>query len=130
MPRVALTLFTALCSLSVCAAQTSAQRIEVEPTRGVSKLSGKEQIGNDVYREQFNEQFAEALRPLTGLDHKQYAAVGRRLRLTPDAQQECRRLDTHLPPLERQELQASGATLTDVQQQLFALRKRYRELGC
>lgn len=70
-----------------------AQRIEVEPTRGVSKLSGKERIGNDV-------------------------------------QQECRRLDIHIPPLERQELQTTSTELADVQHRLFALRKRFRELGC
>lgn len=107
-----------------------AQRIEVEPTRGVSKLSGKERIGADVQHEHFREQMSDAIRPLSGMDRKQYATFERRYRLSPEAQQECRRLDTHLPPLERQELQTSGADLAAVQQQLFTLRKRFRELGC
>ena len=107
-----------------------AQRIDVEPTRGVSKLSGKERIGHDVQREQFKEQLSDALKPLSGMDRRQYAAFERRFKLNPDTQQECRRLDTHIPPLERQELQVSGSELAAVQQRLFALRKRYRELGC
>lgn len=107
-----------------------AQRIDVEPTRGVSKLSGKERIGHDVQREQFKEQLSDALKPLSGMDRRQYATFERRSKLNPDAQQECRRLDTHIPPLERQELQVSGSELAAVQQRLFALRKRYRELGC
>jgi hypothetical protein len=107
-----------------------AQRIEVEPTRGVSKLSGKERIGADVQHEHFRELMSDAIRPLSGMDRKQYATFEHRYRLNPEAQQECRRLDTHLPPLERQELQTSGADLAAVQQQLFTLRKRFRELGC
>lgn len=107
-----------------------AQRIEVEPTRGVSKLSGKERVGADVQHEHFREQMSDAIRPLSGMDRKQYASFERRFKLSPEAQQECRRLDTHLPPLERQELQTSGTELAAVQQQLFALRKRFRELGC
>lgn len=107
-----------------------AQRIEVEPTRGVSKLSGKERIGEDVRHEHFREQMSDALKPLSGMDRKQYATFTRRYGLSPDAQQECRRLDTQLPPLEHQEQQTTGTGLADVQQRLFALRRRFRELGC
>ena len=107
-----------------------AQRIDVEPTRGVSKLSGKELLGDDIRREHFREQMSDAARPLSGMDRKQYATFERRYRLGPDAQQECRRLDIHIPPLERQELQTTSTELADVQHRLFALRKRFRELGC
>lgn len=45
-----------------------AQKIDVEGTRGLSKSSGCEQVGNDVRREQHRETFADAIRPLTGMD--------------------------------------------------------------
>ena len=50
-----------------------AQVIDVEPTRGLNKSSGRVQIGADVQHEQHREMIAEALRPLTGLDAKQLA---------------------------------------------------------
>lgn len=107
-----------------------AKKLDVEPTRGVSKLSGKERIGNDVRREVFQEQMADAMRPISGMNAKQYEAFGRRLKLTPDAQRECRQLDSQLPVLERSEQQASGPELPAAQRRLFGLRSRYRELGC
>lgn len=107
-----------------------AKKVDVEPSRGVSKLSGKERIGNDVRREVFQEQIADAMRPISGMNAKQYEAFGRRTRLTPDAQRECRQLDSQLPALERSEQQASGPELPAAQRRLFGVRSRYRELGC
>jgi len=78
-----------------------AKAINVEPTRGVSKLSGRERVGNDVQREVLQEHVAEALRPLSGMNPKQFEVYGRRLKLTPEAQGECRHLDRQIPSLER-----------------------------
>lgn len=66
-----------------------AEKIDIEPTRGVSKLSGSERIGNDVRREQHRELIAEAIRPIAGMDAKQMDIFGRRMKLTPDAPREC-----------------------------------------
>jgi len=107
-----------------------AKKVEVEPTRGVSKLSGKERVGDDVRREVFREQVAEALRPIGGMNPRQHDTFAQRVRLSPEAQRECRQLDSQLPALEQIERQASGAELSAVQRRLFALRSRFRELGC
>ncbi|MBP8132938.1 MAG: hypothetical protein KAY13_01605 [Zoogloea sp.] len=107
-----------------------ARKIDVEPTRGVSKLSGRERVGRDVQHEQFREQLAEAIRPISGMDARQFAVHERRIHLSAEAQQECRRLDAQLPLVEREERQAGPASLGDVQSRLFRLRKRFRELGC
>ena len=107
-----------------------AQKIDVEPTRGLSKTSGREQVGNDVRHEQYREMFADAVRPLTGMDAKQLDAQGRRMKLTTDAQQECRRLDAEIPVAEKQEKLVKQQALVDVQAQLFRMRRSFQEQAC
>lgn len=107
-----------------------AKKIDVEPTRGVSSLSGKERVGNDVQREVFEERLAEAVRPLSGMNPKQYEVFSRRMKLTSAAQRECQHLDRQIPPLEQTEAQASGQDFAAAQRRLFGLRSRFRELGC
>ena len=58
-----------------------AQRIDVEPTRGANKSTGKELTGPDVRREHQREGLAEAVRPITGLDAKQFDTRARRTKL-------------------------------------------------
>src|SRR6476661_7015531 len=70
-----------------------ASKLEIEPTRGMNKSSGRELVGADVRREQHREAFAEAIRPLTGMDAKQFETQSRRINLPAHAQQQCRRLD-------------------------------------
>jgi hypothetical protein len=79
-----------------------AEKLEVEPTRGVSKLSGSERIGSDVSRERWREGLAEAVRPITGMDAKQFATFGR-----------CNQL-----------------ALRDIQLRLFRMRQRFHDLHC
>ncbi len=107
-----------------------ARRIQIEPTRGVSKLSGRERIGNDVRVERHREIMAEALQPLTGMDAKKMQLFGRRLKLEPTERQECFDLDGDLATLEQRESTSSGSQLQSVQGSLLKLRIRYRELGC
>ena len=107
-----------------------AKAINVAPTRGVSKLSGRERVGIDVQREVFQEQMAEAIRPLSGMNPKQYEVFSRRMKLTSAAQRECQHLDRQIPPLEQTEAQASGQDFAAAQRRLFGLRSRFRELGC
>tara|TARA_R110001583_G_scaffold185046_1_gene344794 strand:- start:19259 stop:19732 length:474 start_codon:yes stop_codon:yes gene_type:complete len=103
-----------------------AEKIEVEPTRGVDGISGKKRVGRDVQREQHRELMADALKPLTGLNAKQLEVRQRRQQLDFEAQQECMRLDRQIPALELEERTAKASA----QAELFALRKRFRGLGC
>lgn len=107
-----------------------ATRIDVEPTRGVSKLSGSQRVGADVRREQHREVIANALKPLTGMDPKQYEVHARRSALTPDARRECQGLDARMPVAEKSEGLSSGAELVEIQRDLYRMRKRSRDLGC
>lgn len=102
-----------------------AQRLDIEPTRGVG---GKE--GRDVQRERHREMFAEALRPLTGMNAKQFDLHGRRMKLSPAAQRECGALDAQTPATEREEAQATGQRREILKVNLLNLRQRQRELRC
>lgn len=102
-----------------------AERLEIEPTRGVGRKEGR-----DVQQERHREMFAEAIKPLTGLDAKQLDIQGRRMRLSPDIQRECRGLDAQIPNAERDEGRATGERLTVIKASLFTLRQRQRELRC
>jgi hypothetical protein len=107
-----------------------AEKLEVVPTRGVNKLSGKERIGRDVQRELHHEMFAEAVRPLTGLSARQLEIQSRRFYLPGAAQQECRSLDQNLASTELEEKRAAQNALRDVQTRLLSLRQCFRELRC
>ena len=107
-----------------------AQRIDVEPTRGLNKSTGKEQVGRDIQRERQTELITEAIKPITGLTPLQLEAARRRARLAPEAKAECGRLDPEVANSEVAERSSSGDSKTRVQAKLFALRKRQRELGC
>jgi len=102
-----------------------AQRLDIEPTRGVG---GRE--GRDVQRERQREMIAEAIRPLTGMNAKQLDLHGRRMKLTPEAQRECHALDAQTPATEREEAQAAGERREILKVNLLNLRQRQRELRC
>jgi hypothetical protein len=107
-----------------------AQQIDVEPTRGLNQTSGKKRIGTDVAQEQFKEAYADAIKPLIGMDAKQLSVQERRIRLSADAQKECRRLDDGISTAQQDEKNATQPNLKDVQMKLYQLRKRFQELGC
>jgi hypothetical protein len=107
-----------------------AKRIDVEPTRGLDKSSGKRMIGKDVGREKSREAFVEALRPVTGQDQAQHATAVRRINLSSSAKAECRTLDGGISDAEALEQSTAAGARLAVQRDLLNLRKRYRELGC
>ena len=108
----------------------AAQKIEVEPTRGLNKQTGKVREGADVRHERQREAFAEAVRPITGMDAKQFDIQSRRMKLALEARRECRWLDSELAALEQDEKHANKDMLKQVQHQLLLLRLRFRDLGC
>lgn len=108
-----------------------AKRIDVTPTRGLDKSSGQQRQGADVQRERLREQYAEAFRPVTGLDAGQIEQIAKRSKLTPEAQQACRQLDAALPPAEQAEHQATTtAERQAAQRRLFQLRQQFHSWKC
>lgn len=102
-----------------------AERIEIDPSRGVGKASGA-----DVQRERQRELVAEALRPLTGMNARQLDVAGRRMKLSPEAQRDCRVLGEKIPELEGVVARASAEQRDPAALQLLSLRSRFRELRC
>ncbi len=107
-----------------------AQVVDVEPTRGLNKSTGRELTGSDVAREKRNEQFAEAVKPIVGLSPQQMEVKRRRIKLPGDVQAECSQLDGSIAQSEADERASSGEAKTGIQRQLFVMRKRSRELSC
>ena len=107
-----------------------AQRVDLQPTRGMDSSSGREMHGKDVQHEKQREAMAEALRPLTGMDAKQLNRAGRRAKLLPDVERQCRRLDREIPQAEQTERLAKGEDLRASQLRLLNLRSSYRSQGC
>jgi hypothetical protein len=103
-----------------------AKRIDAQPTRGADSYSGTRRIGEDVRREQWRESLVGALRPISGVDAQQFDALVRRRGLGANAQQECRQLEREIVQLEKAETAANEA----LQRELFASRKRYKEIRC
>jgi hypothetical protein len=107
-----------------------AQRLDVTPTRGVSRLSGSSRTGKDVASEIHTEQMAAAFRPLSGMNASEYATAGRRGNLSSTVQRECRQLEPGILSLEQAESRANPVTIQAIQQNLLTLRKRYKTLSC
>ena len=107
-----------------------AKKVDVEPTRGLNKSSGKELTGQDVQREKNNELAANALRPILSETPEQRATRHRRFKLEPQAKAECARLDTRIPRLVDQEKSATREQLPAVQRELLSMRIRFHDLRC
>jgi len=108
-----------------------AKKIDIEPTRGLNKSTGKERIGKDVQHEKHRELIAEAVRPVTGMDSKRFDQAGRRSKLTSDQQRMCKQLDSLLPQAELKERNSDNSSkLAIAQQELHKLRLAYREGRC
>jgi Domain of unknown function (DUF4124) len=108
-----------------------AKKIEVQPTRGLNKSTGKELVGQDVSRERTQDAVANGMRPLTGKSTEALYRSGRRAQLSPDAQRLCQRLDRELPQAEAAEISARTAEQRhEIQQQLLKLRTAFRDNRC
>jgi len=107
-----------------------AERVDLQPSRGLDKSTGKELVGADVRREHNREQIAEAVRPLTGKSNEQFETHARRFKLSAAAQRECASLDTNIPRAESEERVTAAEGRESVQRRLFSLRARFRQLGC
>jgi hypothetical protein len=108
----------------------AAEKLEIEPTRGLDKATGTARVGADVQRERSREQMADALKPITGMDAKSLDTTGRRMKLEPAARSACAALDRRISQGETQERATPESQRASVQQQLLGDRQRYRRLGC
>jgi hypothetical protein len=106
-----------------------AQRLDIVPSRGMNKSTGRELSGADVNRERHSEMMSEALRPLTGMNNEEHAKATRRYRLSQQAQLQCRGLEQQIAMDEAQGQKARGADNV-LQQRLLKSRTRFREIGC
>lgn len=108
-----------------------AQRVIVEPTRGMNKSSGRELTGADVRREKQNEAFAEAVKPITGKTPKEMEVQRKRVYFSAQTKAECESLDSSISGNEAKERGATSVeSRAQIQRDLFALRKRHRDLRC
>jgi hypothetical protein len=107
-----------------------ATKIDVEPSRGVNRLSGRELVGNDVRREHFQEQLVEAIRPINTMDSKQLETYGRRMKLPASAQKECHHLERAIPISEFNETRSKQPERNDASIELLGLRQRFVDLRC
>lgn len=48
-----------------------ALKVDVTPTRGMNKSTGRELTGSDVRRDVFREKWSDAVRPITGMNAQQ-----------------------------------------------------------
>ena len=107
-----------------------AARVDVTPTRGVNKTTGRVRIGKDVRDENHAEALGRALQPLTGQDVEHWKKNRRRAGLPASDRQRCHKLDGEIEAAEAAETRATRGRLGAVQQKLLKLRKTHFELRC
>lgn len=104
--------------------------MDTTPTQGLDKSSGKSRKGADVINNEQDKAFAEAFRPLTGMDAEQRETLQRRFKLATDAKMECARLDGILAAQQAAVRTAGKPAVAGVEASLLVTRRRFRELRC
>ena len=104
--------------------------IDATPTQGVDKMTGKTRKGKDVQRDEHNQMFDQAIRPLTGKSHAEMDVERRRYPLTAKDKLHCKALDFQLPQLEARAAQAAGAAKQEAEGALYRARRDYFGLEC
>ena len=107
-----------------------AKKVDVEPTRGLNKSSGREEVGQDVRREKNNELMAEALRPILNETPDQRAIRHKRFKLEPSAKAECAQLDVQIPLLQKRKPSVTSGSTATIERELLAFRTRFQTLRC
>lgn len=107
-----------------------AQEIDVTPTQGMDKMTGRSRKGADVRRHEFEAIRADALKPLTGMTPEQYRVYKRRLPLSPQDRQDCARLDAALPTIKQRAAAALPKERAAAEVELYKARKQFNDLNC
>lgn len=107
-----------------------AQEIDVTPTQGMDKMTGRSRKGADVQRHEVETIRADALTPLTGMTPEQYRVHKRRLPLSPQDKQDCARLDDALPAIKQRAAAALPNERAAAEVELYKARKQFNDLNC
>lgn len=109
-----------------------AKRVNVTPTQGADKWTGKSKKGEDVRTDEFQTAMSKALKPLLGETPEQYKTRHRRTQagLTMRDMNRCTALDRQLQALEQTERDATGERLESTQKQLLQVRQQYYGMKC
>lgn len=104
--------------------------MDVTPTQGADKMTGRSIKGNDVQREEYRTMVDNVTRPLHGLSHDEMDVIRRRQKLSSADQAQCASLDQHVPVLQLQAANAVGSAKGKVDVELYQARKRGFDLKC
>ena len=107
-----------------------AKVIDVTPTQGADKMTGRSSKGQEVQREEFHSTLDNATRPLHGLSHDEMDIRRRRYKLSSTEQLQCATLDQQLPVLEEKASKAAGAAKGQADVALYQARKQAFDLKC
>ena len=107
-----------------------AKVIDVTPTQGADKMTGRSSKGQEVQREEFHSTLDNATRPLHGLSHDEMGIRRRRYKLSSAEQLQCATLDQQLPALEEKASKTAGAAKGQADVALYQARKRAFDLKC
>jgi hypothetical protein len=106
-----------------------AKVLNIQPSRGLNKSTGRIATGADVHREQIQEMYADAIRPLSGLNRDQYKTVHHRVNLSQESKNRCAYLDKQIP-IAASETFPNVPEKTISDQILLELRMQFRDLRC
>ncbi|RYH40188.1 MAG: DUF4124 domain-containing protein [Alcaligenaceae bacterium] len=104
--------------------------VDVTPTQGVDKMTGRSLKGDDVRREERRSMFDQMTRPIHGLSHGEMNVLRRRQKLSTADQAQCVSLDLQVPALEAQAARATGSAKGHADVQLYQARRRFFNLKC
>jgi len=107
-----------------------AKAIEVTPTQGADKMTGRSRKGKEVQRDEYHTALNTATRPLHGRSHEDMEVLRRRFKLSSADQMQCASLDLQLPDLEEQASSSSGPGKGRADVALYQARKRAFDLKC
>jgi hypothetical protein len=107
-----------------------AKEVDVTPTQGLDKNSGKSRKGHDVLRHEQQGQIADALKPLLGMTPEQYRVHHRRSKLSPADRRECQRLDDDMYQRTQRVNRSEKVDRGDAELDLYKTRQRFNALNC
>lgn len=104
--------------------------VEVTPTQGADKMTGRSLKGNDVRHEESRAVFDTITRPIHGLSHAEMDVLRRRQKLSSADQGQCTFLDRQVPALEAQAAKTVGSAKGRAEVELYQARSRVFNLKC
>ncbi len=104
--------------------------VDVTPTQGADRMTGRSRKGSDVQREEYRTLLDDATRPLHGLSHGEMDVIRRRQKLSREDQAQCESLDRQVTALEIQAAKVAGGAKGQADVELYQARRRAFNLKC